>query len=65
MKTRRDTIRKAGAAGSARGEFIAAARRAVRECDAGRAASACIRDLKDALARLDARLPANQTGRRP
>ena len=28
MKTRRDTIRKAGAAGSARGEFIAAARRA-------------------------------------
>lgn len=51
--------------GGARADFIAAARRAVRECDEGRTASACIRDVRDALARLDARLPANQSGMRP
>lgn len=61
----RDRVDATRYAGGARAEFIATARRAVRECDEGRAASACIRDVRDALARLDARLPANQSGRRP
>ena len=45
---------------SAAAEFIAEARRLVRECDEGRAPSACFLELKTALARFDARKPAAQ-----
>ena len=59
-KGSRDRVDASRYAGGARAEFIAEARRLVRECDEGRAPSACFLELKTALARFDARKPVAQ-----